>query len=630
MNTCKIVISCILFLIFSWSITAQVTKHTVQNGETVTSIAQKYKVTPYDIYRLNPDAQNGIQENKVLLIPPSYKTEPKKEIWHEVEAKETLFGIAKKYNTTVEQIQKLNEEALKEGLKVGAKIRVSGEIHKDNHKNQSTEKFHIVQPKETLFGIAKQYQISVEQLKKLNPQIDEGLQPGQKLYLQANTKAPVEIQSLGDIETQRKPALPAMLTYEVKAKETLFGLSKQFQVSQQELLTLNPELSDGVREGMVIKVPTNQMGRMSNSKPVVDLSKNRSQNEKREMVLLLPFNISKIQSDTTLSTQARLKKDGFLNMTLDFYSGALMAIDSAKRLGMNVGIKIFDSQETRSSSQVTTIIQSENLKDSDVVIGPFYPQHVEKAAQILQEYQVPVISPLREVSKSYPNLVQSMPPSDMVKQKMIEFIRSKNGNAIAIIDQKKGSSRTYFQTHYKDIYLAPLNEKGGIIGDSIKLKLNKSKVNYFILETATTSMIFSALAQCNQAISNGYQAELVVLDINPTFETDEIFSRLVKQKIIFPSLTRYQDTPESVLFAINYKKKNNTYPNQFAIRGFDLIFDTLLRLSQSQSLASTWNNSATEGIENKFDYSFSESKGFANQGVYIMQYEEDLTVKLLN
>lgn len=626
MDTCKRVISSLLFLIFSCSLSAQVTKHTVQTGETVTSIAQKYKVTPYDIYRLNPDAQNGIQENKVLLIPPSYKAESKTETWHVVEAKETLFGIAKKYNTSVEQIQKLNEEALKEGLKVGAKIRVSGEIHK----NQSSEKFHIVQPKETLFGIAKHYQISVEQLKKMNPQIEEGLQPGQKLFLQDNLKTSNEIQRSGEVETQNKPALPALLTYEVKAKETLFGLSKQFQVSQQELLSLNPELSDGVREGMVIKVPANPIGKISNSKSVVDLSKNTIQNEKKEMVLLLPFNISKIQSDTTLSTQARLKKDGFLNMTLDFYSGALMAIDSAKRLGINVGVKIFDSQETRSSSQVTSIIQNENLKDSDVVIGPFYPQHVEKAAQVLQEYQVPVISPLREVSKSYPNMVQSMPPADLVKQKMIEFVRSKNGNAIALIDQKKLTSRTYFQTHYRDIYLAPLNEKGGIIGDSIKLKLSKNKVNYFILETATTSMIFSALSQCNQAISSGFQAELVVLDINPTFETDEIFSRLVKQKIIFPSLTRYQDTPESVQFAINYKKKNNTYPNQFAIRGFDLVFDTLIRLAQSQTLISTWNNSATEGIENKFDYTFSESKGFANQGVYIMQYEEDLTVKLLN
>ena len=47
------------------------TKHTVAKGETINMIAQKYKVTPYDIYSLNPDSQNGIQQNSVLLIPTS-------------------------------------------------------------------------------------------------------------------------------------------------------------------------------------------------------------------------------------------------------------------------------------------------------------------------------------------------------------------------------------------------------------------------------------------------------------------------------------------------------------------------------------------------------------------------------
>jgi LysM repeat protein len=49
-------------------------KHTVAKGETVNSIAQKYKVTPFDIYKLNPDSQNGIQLSSVLLIPPTCVT----------------------------------------------------------------------------------------------------------------------------------------------------------------------------------------------------------------------------------------------------------------------------------------------------------------------------------------------------------------------------------------------------------------------------------------------------------------------------------------------------------------------------------------------------------------------------
>ena len=102
------------------------------------------------------------------------------------------------------------------------------------------------------------------------------------------------------------------------------------------------------------------------------------------MALLLPFNISKIESDTINSTQARLKKDKFLNLTLDFYSGALMAIDSAKVLGIDMDIEIYDSQETKNSSNAISIVTQNNLKNADAIIGPFYQTNVEKLAEFLE------------------------------------------------------------------------------------------------------------------------------------------------------------------------------------------------------------------------------------------------------
>jgi methionine-rich copper-binding protein CopC len=83
----------------------KVVKYTISSGETINQIAQKFKITPYDIYQLNPDARGGLVPNTVLLIPTkSGKTEPAaaktntsgKAITHEVQPKETLFGIEKK------------------------------------------------------------------------------------------------------------------------------------------------------------------------------------------------------------------------------------------------------------------------------------------------------------------------------------------------------------------------------------------------------------------------------------------------------------------------------------------------------------------------------------------------------
>ena len=150
-------------------------KHTVAKGETITQIAQKYKVTPYDIYRLNPDAQNGIQENVTLLIPTSAVN---KELngnskTHEVQPKETLFGIAKQYNTSVEELERLNPEVKMEGLKIGQTIQINGKKQEAKQEVISNGQavYHEVQPKETMYGISKQHNITVEELELLNPEI---------------------------------------------------------------------------------------------------------------------------------------------------------------------------------------------------------------------------------------------------------------------------------------------------------------------------------------------------------------------------------------------------------------------------------------------------------------------------
>jgi LysM repeat protein len=597
-------------------------KHTVQKGETITQIAQKYKVTPYDIYRLNPDAQNGIQENAVLIIPSSIVASTSAQAkTHEVQPKETLYGISKQYNIAIEELEKMNPE-LKDGLKIGQIIQLSSfkpsEIETFPSKPKRG-KTHEVLPKETLYSIAKQYDTSVEVLEMLNPEVKSGLTIGYPLLINLGNAAK-NVTAIADADKN-------YLNYEVKPKETLYGLTKLFRINSEELISLNPELKDGVQEGMILKVPLNASLNTGQVREITDLQKTISKTERKELVLLLPFNISNIEGDSTLSTQARLKRDGFLNMTLDLYSGALMAIDSAKTLGLNFNVKIFDSQETKSSSAVETIIRENSLENVDAVIGPFYPQYVEKTAALLQNANVPVISPLRETTRSYPNLYQSLPPSDLVKNSMLDFIRNKKGNMIAFIDKKKSSSKQFIELNHKDVYVVPLNEKGGLVADSITPRLSRTKTNYFLLETASTSMIFNALTQCNAAKENGFDVALVALDMNDTFETTEVFQKVLKQKIIFPSVSNYKETPESIRFASQYRKLNNVNPNQYAIRGFDLVFDTLLRLSQNSSFEETVANSATEGVENKFDYEKKLASGYSNKGIYILYFDEDLTIK---
>lgn len=631
----KRVIFLIVF-VFTTAVFAQsYTKHTVVKGETIPSIAQKYKVTPFDIYKLNPDAKNGIQPASVLLIPQSVsavvtsKTPiSSKEKIHEVVAGDTKFSIAKKYGVTVSDLEKLNPE-IKDNLPLGFKVKLSSVIHlnapstvKPKATNNSSSTHEVVAG-DTKFSLAKKYGISVDELEKQNPEIKDKLPLGFQLKINKGASSdPI----VGEIKSHAKSI--DLLEYTVKSGETVFSLTHLFNLSEASLMALNPSIKDGVKEGMVLKVPANTSFTKETKSSLRDLSKSIVTDKKKQLVLFLPFNATKIQSDSITSVSERLKKDKFLNLTLDFYAGALMAIDSAKVLGMNVDIKIFDSEETKNSTNALAIISSSSFANTDAVIGPFYQVNVEKVAAALESQNIPVISPLsKDEGKSYKNLYQSTPQSDAIKKAIFDYMRAKNGNIIAVIDPKKLGIKQYIQEYQKGVKIVGSSDKGGFVADSIKKYFIKNKMNYVVLVSEKTGTILT-VTNAMQAAVKDYQMQLVILEPNESLDYEEIdLKRLTKLKMTYPSASKDNDSEEASQFDIAFKKKNKIFPNQYAVRGFDLTFDTLLRLSQNKTFEQSMNEDATEQIESKFDYAKKLSGGYANNGIYILYYDEDLTIK---
>ena len=363
-----------------------------------------------------------------------------------------------------------------------------------------------------------------------------------------------------------------------------------------------------------------QNGGLQLGKPLV--------NQSKKLALLLPFNLAKVQGDTVNTIADRLKKDKFLNMTLDFYSGALIAIDSAKQLGVTVDVSVFDSEETKNSSNVAKLIAEHHLENFSAVIGPFYQTNVEKTAELLSANQVAVISPLsKEMGKSYPNLFQTITSTSLLRSAIFDFMRSKNGNVIAVVDKKKVSVKKYIIENQKDVRFATLDATGALNVVSLKALLVKNKINYVVMETANTSMIKATITAL-LSVQPMYNVQLVILEPNETLDTDEIeFANLLKLKLLYPSMTRENNSPEAVFFEKNYKLKNKVTPNAFATRGFDVTFDALMRLYQSNSFSESASTQVTEQVESKFDYFKNETGGFANKGLYLLYYDADLTVK---
>ncbi|MEM0578524.1 PBP1 and LysM peptidoglycan-binding domain-containing protein [Flavobacterium polysaccharolyticum] len=639
---------CGLFFIGSLFAQDKASTHKVAKGETIAQIAQKYKVSPYDIYQLNPDAQAGISQNTLLLIPKAgAKVQSKtvtsptvvsKKVTHEVAPKETLFGIQKKYNVTEATLFKANPFLENDGLQIGQKLVIpNGVVTKATTTTAPktvTPVFHLVQPQETKFSIAKKYNITIEELEKKNPEVVANLPVGFNLLIKGNRAKEVkEIEDVADKkELTSKSTSSDVQNYTVKPKETLYSLTKTSGLSQEELIVLNPELKNGVQEGMLIKLPAavKLMTQPEAKKGITQLSKQNAADRKK-LVLLLPFNIAKIANDTVNSTTERLKKDKFLNMTLDFYSGALIAVDSAKQLGIDVDVQVFDSQETKMSSQVSSIIKSNDVENAQVVIGPFYQNNVEKTAELLSGTDVAVISPLsKETGKAFPNLYQSIVSADVIKNAVFDFMKSKEGNIIAVVDKKKESARNYFNQFQKEVKIAPLTPTGGVNAEALKGLLQKDKMNYVIIETGSTMMIKATIATL-LSVMKTYKVQLVTLETNPTLDTDEIsFDNLVKLKLMYPSATRENETDEARIFEQKYRKENKVYPSSFATRGFDLTFDTLMRMAQDKTFQETIESAATEQVENRFEYYKKENGGYTNKGVYILYYDSDMTIKQAN
>lgn len=640
-------------------------QHRVAPSETITKIAQKYKVTPFDIYRLNPDSRSGIKENDIILVPttsgvtssvkaPTAKVDVVKSAvrTHLVQSKETLFSIARDYDVTVDDLRKANGALLDDGLKTGQTITIpsatstvttttvtpSQPVSKVNTLPVNTTLqtiTHTVVAGQTLFSIAQQYDIAVSELERLNPSVVQNLPIGHQMIIKKGAEAqkpkPVvfEIPTTTTVETQSISKLlkKQYANYEVKPKETLYGLAQMFNISQAELLALNPMLRDGVQVGMILKVPGIGSMVIEPRKEFKDLTKSLSTFDKKELVLLLPFNASKIQNDSVSSVASRLKNDSFLNMTLDFYSGALMAIDSAKVLGLNINVRIYDSEENRNSSNVVNVVKKYNLATADAVIGPFYQQHVEKVAALLIKDSIPVISPLsKETGVPYKNVYQAMPSNEHTKSKLLNYMLEKRGNVVMINDPKKQSNRDFITRKYPQVRFVELTENGGLIADNLRKMLVLDRPNYIVLDSERTGTILSTTNVLLNEMGT-YKIQLAILEPNETLNFEEIsMKRLTILKMLYPSLIRENSTRVASQFENNYKKKNNVYPSNYATRGFDITFDTMLRLSQEKGFAASAKDDKTEHIESKFNYLMSNGE-FINQGIYILQYDEDLTVK---
>lgn len=603
----------------------QYTSHAVQKGETAYSIAKDYNISEATLYNLNPDARKGLKVNSILILPGRDITgggiNKSKQRTHEVKRQETLYGIAQLYNVSVDDIKKWNKDLYSRDLRNGETLIIPPKSSQNGMINPNIgglspgTTLYVVKPKETKFGIARKFGITLAELEDLNPDLGEELKVGAEIIVPE--EAVVEN---GQMDAENYDY------YEVKAKEGFYRLKAQFGLSEEEIIALNPFAKDGLKEGMILKIPKKPIAVSEADVSVVNLENRIDNKRMKNVALMLPFRLMRSINDSTQTDEELLKRDPTLRIALDFYSGALMAAEFAKDHGIPVTLNVYDTE--KNENKVSAIISQKGFKNVDAVIGPLLQKNVEKASEMLQSENVPVFSPLsnREMHMG-DNFFQTLPTDAVLQKLMISYLKenASGKNLIVIADSKRHNQKEMVQNAIPGTKSVSPRGGGYIQASDVTAVANQGMENWVVLLSDNPVLVSSAV-NVLAAMPANYRTRLFAMDRNEAYEWHEVSSRrLAKLNFTFPSVNRSlaEDTHEP--FLISYKNKYGVIPNRYAIRGFDVTYDVLLRLASDKNIYDAVSpETETVYIENKFRYEKTSAGGYRNQAAYILKYNDEL------
>jgi len=623
----------IVILLCSFSAVAQDYKtHKVKKGETIEQIAKQYLVTPFDLFALNPDAKIELKPDMVLIIPTSrvknedisaetreligYKT-------HKVRRKETLFSISQKYAIEVEDIKKANKSLYSENLRKGDKIQIprfKTIVNKVSLNN--TIKKYVVLPKEGKWRVAYKFGITVPELEALNPEINDVLQPGDEL-------------NVPNISNNEEKAVDDEFNYYTVLKsEGFMALNRKLGVTQEELKALNPELKEGgLKLGMVLKVPGNiETSHVLKDVVSTNLSTNLKNLNAKRIALMLPFSLNRVDVDSVQEAKKMIRTNGLLSVSLDFHSGVLMALDSAKQLGISTNLKVLDTRNQ--IAEVSKLLEANDFSEYDAVIGPLMPSNLERVASKLKQDNIPVLSPLTMPKNLYTNVFQTIPVDELLEKAIINYVKKDSfpRHMVVISDSKHKAISDKLKREFPSAkqILSRKDKKGKeayFIYQADLENVFQTGTNIVFLETDNEGFASNVISMINGLNMDDQKIILMTTNKNKAFDGKEISNyHLSNLKFHFPSVNKTIAVESRNSFVTKYMNTYNVSPNKYAVRGFDLTLDLLLRLASEDDLYQASSSDVeTEYVENKFRYSKKMFGGYYNEAVYIVQYD-DLTI----
>lgn len=577
----KAILCACAFLIFSGiSLKAQNATtfvHTIKQGETVFSIARTYHVSTQDIFRLNPDALDGIKAGNTLIIPQSPSSSVSGKRYHTVAAGETLYRLTKLYQVSVEDICKANPGLTAENFKVGMVILI---------------------PRSTV------PQTAVKKTAATEPQ---------------------------------KPKCREM--HKVQRRETIYSIARDYNITETELIAANPELSASgykLKRGSYICIP------YATPSPVKTSTSTQTPTDKE---LICQPVASTPQSLVRMGVILPLKKQHKeSSRMIEFYRGALLAVEQMKKSGLSVDIYTYDSGET--ARELQQLLNSKKLPKLDFILGPLYPEQIETLSKYCQSRQIRMVVPFSSLGDevySTPSYFAVSPPKSFQQAEACELTLEvfKNQNFIFLDSKENDEDAANFTDE-----LEKQLQQNGITSKTVSIgsdelawlrALTRYKDNVIIPNSSSIKVLNTLFPKLKEIAKEypEYRIKLLGYPEWQTYTSKHLENFYKFDTYAYSQFYRNPLTSLSAQFDKNYRNNFNqspipSYP-RFGMLGYDLTYYFLKGISTyGKGFETHLKDVKTQPYQHRFSFSrISNWSGFINKEIQFIHYTPSQSIELI-
>ena len=521
-----------------------------------------------------------------------------------VQKSEGLYRISKNFNVSQEELVRLNPTLQTEGLKFGQVILVPVKEEQPAAADSSMVK-HVIEPKETLYAISKRYGVSVAELQAANPEVSKNMPIGATLLI------PVRPSEKASMDGASNAAAPAPQIKTPKAEEPVLPTPKlQAEAPQAEEPFLPTPKLQADSLTAVQQVATDSMV---------------------EHPLLLPYDSSIISAlpiriAYLLPFQVEAaKRDGQMDRFIDFYEGALLAIYEAQACGQHFEIFTYDVQ--KSDIAIQKVLKKGEMQNLDAIIGPAYPAQVSHAALFAKQNRIPCIIPFtNKVSglEHNPYLMQFNPSAQKEAEAAVRLLSAhKDSLQLVFVDPQASEVSPFVSTLREKALAAGFTTADialqTIINDSLTTILKQDKKNILVFNSDKYVSVNAVMSK----VVNQKKGHSLALFGRYSWQHEKCPIEMVYVSIFHEPNTAHMASYEA-LYKQYFGHALSSLQPRYDLLGYDLTKAVIRHLLLSQQAVSDQDKQhvfAEEhiGLQSDIHYErVSEEGGLENMGIKLI------------